>query len=518
MEPINKYIAGTPPLESGVKKYTHDEFLKVERSFGSFLDLFGLILYPITQEEIDEGLNNNDLNRRYREGDIRRYKATEADASPALQIAIEVMERHGGGQVYIPAGTWGITAAHSMRDGVWVIGEGYGSHLRLIDGASFTNNIIKFETITGAGVQNIRLDGNRANTGGGTRYGIYFGSATKCAVLHCYVHSFIGDAIHLYSSDNATCIGNYAWDNGFHGIELEQLRDSVCNSNVSVSNDIHGIYIFEGEVSASGSKRLVVNGNTCDHNTQSGIVVQGSLTEDVTITANNCSYNEERGIMFFDRCRGIVCNGNIISYNGQFGIYMYRITNSIITSNRLLNNSTSSNGGYSEILWEGDATQYSMYNLFEGNTVLIDSGGNKSAYGMKEGSINDGPNIVRGNNVPLSGTAGTIAVLHETGANSSFSLCRGNIGRVDENGGLASFNGNFGAGTFFFDIAHGLTTDEPRKYSVTPASDAAGTNGTGGGDASFYCTSDATNIRVIFKNYIPPTGTNNVAFRWKAEH
>jgi len=517
MEPINKYIAGTPPLESGVKKYTHDEFLKIERSFGSFLDLFGLILYPITQEEIDEGLNNSDLNRRYREGDIRRYKATEADASPALQTAIEVMERHGGGQVYIPAGIWGITAAHSMRDGVWIIGEGYGSHLRIVDGASFTNNIIKFETITGAGIQNIRLDGNRANTGGGTRYGIYFGSATKCAVLHCYSHSFIGDAIHLYSSDNATCIGNYTWDNGFHGIELEQLRDSVCNSNVSVDNDLHGIFIFEGEVSASGSKGLVVNGNTCDHNTQSGIVCQGPLSDGIIITNNNCRLNGERGIMLFNQTKNVKCQDNHIAFNGHFGIYAYRMSGANISGNTLHNNSQSSNGGYDEILLEGDATQYSGNNNVENNTIVID-GATKARYGIKEASINDGPNIIRGNNVPFAGTAGTIAVLHETGANNSFRLCRGNIGRVSENGGLATFNGNFGAGTFFFDIPHGLTADEPRYYSVTPASDAAGTNGTGAADASFYCTSDATNIRVIYKNYIPPTGTNNVAFRWYAAH
>ncbi len=514
MEPINKYVAATAPLEGGLKKYSHDEFLKIERCFSSILDLFGLILYPITQEEIDEGLTNSDLLRRYREGDIRRYKATEADASPALQTAIEVMERHGGGQVYIPAGTWGITAAHNMRDGVWIIGEGYGSHLRVVDGASFTNNIIKFETITGAGIQNVRLDGNRANTGGGTRYGVYFGSATKCSVLACYVHSFIGDAIHLYSSDNAACIGNHAYDNGFHGIELEQLRDSVCVGNTSTANDIHGIYVFEGEVSASGSKRLQVIGNTCDHNAQSGIVVQGPLTEDITVSGNNCSVNDERGIMIFDRCKGIVVTDNQIDLNGQFGIYLYRITQATISNNRLHNNSASSNGGYQEIMLEGDGTQYCMYNILVANNIRID-GANKAAYGIKENSTNDGPNIIRDNCVPFSGTAGTIAVLHETGSPNSFRLCRGNIGRVSENGGLATFSGNGSA--FFFDIPHGLTADEPRYYSVTPASDAAGTQG-GGTDASFYCTSDATNIRVIFKNYVPASGTNNVAFRWYAAH
>jgi hypothetical protein len=186
-----------------------------------------------------------------------------------------------------------------------------------------------------------------------------------------------------------------------------------------------------------------------------------------------------------------------------------------ISANTLRNNSQVSAGSYDEILLEGDATQYSTYNSVVDNTIVID-GATKARYGIKEASTNDGPNIIRNNNVPFSGTSGTIAVLHETGSPNSFRLCRGNIGRVSENGGLATFSGNGSA--FFFDIAHGLTADEPRLYSVTPASDAAGTAGTAGADASFYCTSDATNIRVIFKNYVPPSGTNNVAFRWYAAH
>lgn len=513
MDPT-KYISQPPP-EKDLKRWSREEFLKIEKSFSSFIDIFGLILYPITDEEENEGLENSDLNRRYRVGDIRRYKATSANARDAIQTAIKVMERYGGGMVYIPAGIWNVNNSLNMRSGVWIIGEGYGSVIRVTNGASFTDNIIKFETITGAGIARVRVDGNRANSGGGTRYGIYFGSATKCAVRDCHAHGFIGDAIHLYDSDNATCIGNYAYDNGFHGIELEQLRDSVCIGNSSTGNDLHGIFIFQGEVSASGSKRLQVIGNTCDHNEQSGIVCQGELTEDITIQGNNCSGNAERGIMLFDRVKGVVCSDNQIALNGQFGIYMYRITQAVISNNRLHNNSQSSNGGYQEIMMEGDGTQYCMYNVLEGNNIRID-GSTKAAYGIKENSTNDGPNIIRNNCVPFAGTAGTIAVLHETGATNSFRLCRGNIGRVSENGGLATFSGNGSA--FFFDIPHGLTADEPRYYSVTPASDAAGTSGTGGSDASFYCTSDATNIRVIFKNYVPPSGTDNVAFRWYAAH
>lgn len=440
--------------------------------------------------------------------DIRRYGAdpTGANSSAAaLQEAIECCWRSGGGFVRVPIGAWLIDTPIHGRSNVIIEGAGYGSELRVANGSAWNDNVIKFEAVSNCGVRNLRLNGNRGQTGGGTRYGIYFGGVQQAFVDTVWVHALPGDGIHLYNCDRSRVFGCWSWDNFYHGIEIEQCRNTSAAVNQCYENLRHGIYVFQGEVGASGSKRIALSLNACTRNTQYGIAVQGELCEDITVSTNTCSENGQYGITIFDRVKGATVSANIITLNGFHGLYLYRIEGCSIRNNRFHNNSQATNGGYQEVMIEGDAIQWGRWNSFGGNLVLID-GGIKAAYAFKENSVNDGPNIVQGNIIPNAGTAGKIAVLYEATQPSSFSLCRGNIGRLSEARGTATFNGD--GVTTVFPIPHGMTEDEPRYETVGAGSpDAAG---------DFSWAVDPTNITVTFTTP-PVSGTGNVILRWKAE-
>lgn len=453
-------------------------------------------------------------NFSYQERDIRRYGAstavtTQSTNRVAIQTAIEVAAALNGANVYIPPGIWNVDAALSMRNNVRMVGEGIGSTIRIRNGATFNDNIIKFEAISGASVENIGLDGNRANSGGGTRYGIYFGGAANCRVLNCFVHELPGDGIQLYNSDRVQCCGNHTYGNVFHGIELEQLTNSLCTNNVSYGNDRHGFFIFQGEIGATGSKGLTVSMNVAVNNTQSGIVVQGELTEDVTFVGNIIRSNVERGMMVFDQVAGAVIVGNVIALNGQFGIYGFRMFEGIVSLNRFHNNGISVNGGFIDYLMEGDGTKFAISNVVIGNNHRINAA-NKVSYAIKENSANDGPNIVVANMAPYVSTAGNpIAVVNDTpGAflQSSMQMCKINYGRVNDNWNTATFSGN--PPQVAFAIPHFLSPDEPSSANVTAGSpDARG---------DFSIATNPSTILVTFA-VAPVAGVGNVILRWRAE-
>lgn len=425
----------------------------------------------------------------------------------AIQLALNVANAQGGGTVYLPAAryTKGTANKIDMRSNVRLVGDGFASEIFVPDGATFIDNVLKFEAITKSSAEHIRINGNRANSGGGTRYGFYLGGCDQCALLHVFAHANHGDGLHFYDCDNCIVHGCISYDNRFHGLELEQCRDTVALSNQLYQNDNNGLYVFEGEVGASGSHGIAIVGNSIYDNTDYGMSIQGPLSDEIVVSANSVRSNGEYGIAVFDRIKGVVVSSNVVALNGFTGIYLWRIQGCSVVGNRLRNNSQASNGAYQEIHLDGDATQYSAYNTVIGNSIEM-SATAKSAYGIKENSVSDGPNIIMGNVCPLPGSSGTIAPLHETGAQNSFLLTRFNLGRASDARGVATFNGT-GAQTAFV-IAHGLAPDEPRNVQVS----AGSPNASGARSIAV----DSTNITVTFLA-APTAGTGNVVLRWMAE-
>jgi hypothetical protein len=428
---------------------------------------------------------------------VRDYPAATPQAS--IQAAIDAANAAGGGVAFVPRGSYGVTGSILMKSNVTLLGEGYGS--RIYVASAFADNVLKFEGISNASAMMVRIDGNRASVSG-NQYGFFMGGADDCKLLKVYAHACRGDGIHFYDCDGCQISACHSWDNLFHGLEIEQCRDFQNIGGTYRDNDVNGIYIFEGEVSATGSHGVTVVGANCYANDDYGIAVQGPLSDDIIVASCTFRSNGNYGATLFDRVKGVTFANNVVALNGDHGLYMFRIEGATIIGNRFRNNSQNSNGGFQEILLDGDGTQYSINNTLTGNTILI-NGTNKAAYGIKENSTNDTPNPIRANTVLGSPTVAPIGVVND----ASMRLCRGNIGRVTENGGVSTQNGD--GATTVFNIPHGLTTDAPRISLAVPGNAVS--------SAAHFVSRDATNVIITFA-VAPVLGTGNVVFHWYAAH
>ncbi len=423
--------------------------------------------------------------------------ATGSVNRAAIQSAIDsTLVSAESTTVKIPPGTFTTDVPINMRSNVTLAGSGYSSVLKIPDNFNTQDNYVKLESISNAIVTNFRVDGNRANQTQ-TNYGIYLGAATDCVVRGCWVGGCTGDGIHVYNSDRALVTNNRTTDNFFHGMEIEQTRDSIVSENHSYANLLHGIFVFEGEVGATGCKRVEIYGNTLNNNTQYGIAVQGPLTEHISVLNNIIYSNTQYGCTFFDTGDHNSFSGNTVFENGFFGMYIYRNSNSIVANNLFKDNSQAANGAYAEILIQGNAGKRSTDNLITNNVFRI-TATNKASHSIKEASTADGPNYIM-NNIVADGSSGvSLAVLHAD------SIVRNNVGFVSENWAKNTFNGD-GVATAFV-IAHGL--------AATPVS-AIVTAGSADADGDLYITYDNTNITATFGT-APISGTNNVVLNWIA--
>lgn len=107
-------------------------------------------------------------------------KTGVANASTAIQSAIDAMETAGGGSVYIPAGIYKINAKLVMKMRVRVYGDGAWTS-RLVAAAGLNNHVVE-NKISADGIaangeftaiEDLHIDGNAAGQSAGNWYGIH---------------------------------------------------------------------------------------------------------------------------------------------------------------------------------------------------------------------------------------------------------------------------------------------------------------------------------------------------------
>jgi hypothetical protein len=82
-----------------------------------------------------------------------------------------------------------------------------------------------------------------------------------------------------------------------------------------------------------------------------------------------------------------------------------------VLGNTITNAGTGTNDTYAAILLNTvSGTNYAYYNTISGNTITS-TAVNKHKYGVRENSVNDGPNIVA-NNIALNAVTAQISVQH----------------------------------------------------------------------------------------------------------
>lgn len=343
-----------------------------------------------------------------------------ADDRSAIQSALEAAYRAGGGTVFIPAGTFAVGPGLQVKSNVTLAGTGAGSVIKLKDGSTRNDNIIKSENWVNVAIKDLTLDGNRANQPGGpgsyryTQYGVYFGNTHNSLVQNVVAHDTTGVGIHVYDSKNVTVQHCVAMGNNYHGYELEQAIGCRIMQSRGSGNLLHGVLVSPGEIGGSGAKGNTVSGCMFDDNGNYGIAENAAnddmsafLNEGNLYESNTVINNSHYGVNFYKQNKGIF-NNNYVAGNGFFGLFMYQASFYSVQGNMFIGNSQAGEGLYDEIMLDGAASgRPSHGNTIAGNTILVNTA-RRSRFAINEG--NDGPNIIVNNVVPLAGTEGAVHI------------------------------------------------------------------------------------------------------------
>lgn len=238
-----------------------------------------------------------------------RYDRNAADY-PSIQDAIDSLPPTGG-VVLIPASTYIISAPIKVPANVTLIGEGFGTYLKLADGANC--NVIEnmhFEAWIDENIHiaNMRIDGNKAHQTAPVN-GIYLNTARGARIENIWAHSFPkwtggwgGSAgFFLLQSPNAIIRYNTVENNSYTGIFLYFSHNSKVSHN-HVYRSHRGIYLAITN-NTEVTKNTLINNDV-------GIRIYGSASD------NRIFNNHIEGS--FDRGIGIThpqCENNLILTN-----------------------------------------------------------------------------------------------------------------------------------------------------------------------------------------------------------
>ncbi len=277
------------------------------------------------------------------------------DDQVEIQAAIDNLLAIGG-SIYLREGTYIVSGDIKIsKSNVTLVGAGASTVIKIRDSHDANINVIYASGKSGLLIQNLRIDGNKANQTSGTMFGIYFTSVENSKIIDCWVEDLRNNGINLESSSNNTVMCNTCQGNGDHGIRLcsssnnntitsntcqgnshEGIRlDSSNNNNTVTGNNCqgngdHGIYLY------LSNNNNTVTCNTCQGNGDEGIRLDSSSNN--TVTGNTCQGNSYSGIDLYNSSNNTVtgntCQGNQISY----GIYLYSSSNNTVTGNNCQGN------------------------------------------------------------------------------------------------------------------------------------------------------------------------------------
>jgi parallel beta-helix repeat protein len=502
--------------------------IKTASDFGSVPDEYG-------DHTLDDG--NIAVIQISDAADIRQYGA-RGDGSTDDTLSAEAA--FAKKSVIVPSGTYILDRADLISD-LYIKGVGVESTLKLKD--SSNNFLLYGNNVTNVRISNLKLDGNSANNltiGTGIRIegaslditidncditdfrdaGAGFnGTGQRCTVFNCRIYSNVTDGISTtgttellisnnkvhnngdsgieigLGSDNSTIIGNIVHDNTGVGIIVSgsggSLTDINITGNTSRDNGSHGI---QGNVVT----RYNVSANICHGNGISGIDSFGCTF--ATITGNISYNNTIRGIEIDSAAYYNTVTGNTVYQNKQEGISVFRSPTTIISSNQVLENSTSSAGTYHGIrLWDTAATLPSANCRIIGNNISDDRGGSATqGYGI---SLEDSPTgtTIIGNKITPNVTGGV------NGASGNIDRARDNSGFITQNEGA----GTIVSGTTSVVLTHGLDLiPNAGDFSITLANSP--TNAPG---EIWIDTITATQFTVNCRN---DPGASGLALWWDA--
>lgn len=310
------------------------------------------------------------------------YVATgTADQTPinnALTAADPTSGSRKTGRVYLFAGTYTINGSISIPNNTTLAGAGAGTVITIPNStnASFTaiTNSAASGSASGIVVQDIKLDGNKANQSAGsyamyailfngvgsstlpggkimnvwavdwysngvavwTGAGIYITNGTRNTVSNVVVQGGTNNGLTISASTYNTVTGSDFSGNKY-GVVLAGNNNTITGNTAS-GNTANGIYV------TSGSQNTI-SGNVATGNTNTNIYLSGSSSN--TISGNQAlGSSSNDGIGLSSSSNYNIVSSNIVQSNNTGGISLASTsTNNTITENKIHNNGGNHNKG-----------------------------------------------------------------------------------------------------------------------------------------------------------------------------
>ncbi|TWC12692.1 MULTISPECIES: putative Ig domain-containing protein [unclassified Pseudomonas] len=326
------------------------------------------------------------------------------DDTAAIQAAIDAAAAAGGGEVYVPAGTYIVSGGEEPSDGclmlksnVHLYGDGMGeTTVKVADGSDTKiTGVIRSaygEETHDFGISQLTIDGNRDHTTGkidGWFNGYIPGEEgydSNVTIDSVEIKDCSGYGFDPHEQTvNMVIKNSVSHGNGLDGFVADFLSDSTFENNVAYDNDRHGFNVV------TSTHDFTLTNNVAYDNGGNGIVVQrGSENipspSNITITGGEVYGNGAEGVLI-KLSSEVTVTGVDIHDNASAGVRIYGSNHVEILDNTLNNNSLG--GAVPEIIIQsyddtlGVSGKYfnGSDNTIQGNLI---SGSDLSTYGVAE--------------------------------------------------------------------------------------------------------------------------------------
>lgn len=346
------------------------------------------------------------------------------DDTQAIQKAIDAAAKAGGGQVFLPEGTYIISGPNNdggcltLKSNVFLNGERLGgTTLKLADASSadiagLIHTSAKANT-SGAAVSNLTLDGNKAHTSGIVD-GIVTGSAaggtahtTGFSVAGVELQNFSGDGLRAQAlTANSRVTDSLAHDNNGDGFSTQFQAQPVRADSMDFTDNQayrNGGDGFDVVAASRAPTYLTLANNLAHDNAGNGFLLTGVARPDGVngyqqygIVGGQFYNNGGAGIQVQGYEAGTVRNADVYG-NGHEGIALLGTLNQAVYGNYVHNNARS--GPAAEIF-------VGQYTNAQGVTTGADpaldlvnntiTGGSHSTYGLDDRQVQPNGNDYRG--------------------------------------------------------------------------------------------------------------------------
>jgi len=317
-----------------------------------------------------------------------------------IQAAIDSASAVGG-QVFIPPGTYSITTALDLKDGVKLVGSGYGSSV--IKKTANDNGAV----ITVSGKYNFEISGLTIRNSS-----INIGES--------------GNAIDIFNGSHDGIISNCMVDSSWNGIQISGL-ETISGSNIGIHNNIvkdvgenciganvrgaNGIRITDNHLYNFGIKSTGIVGAAIEYRGGSGGIISNNIMEDGYYFPEEEAIDGVR-VEFVTESpaiapRALILSGNVVRNISGHGFRIQFATDVVMSGNRIdsckngitILSSSLSLANYNNVIGNTitncvdhgifivGQSGYPVKSTLVSNNIITSSGGSQVYVGYAEGNI-----------------------------------------------------------------------------------------------------------------------------------